>query len=354
MLLFFKLISLFMIVADIQSIENIVKKNEIGNIIKKLVIYLEKNFSNWEKFDKMPRPATHVPNGVIELMPVCGEKYYAFKYVNGHVPNQEKGILTIVGMGMFADVETGFPLFVSEMTLLTALRTAATSAMSSKHLARKNSNKIGIIGCGAQSEFQLIAHLQFFDIKQIKYYDIDQKAMDKMNKNMSKFGVELIPCKNAKEVAENTDIIITVTAARGKNKILESDWIAEGTHICGIGGDCPDKTELDPDLLRKSRVFVEFLKQTIYEGDIQNLKEDEIKNIVKAELWEVITGIKNGRTNDKDITIFDSVGFALEDYSVLEMFYEIILKDKDLAKNIELIPENLSNPSDLYSLIDKN
>ncbi len=340
-----------MLITDIPAVQKIITQIGLKNVFKQLVSYLETDFSNWEKFDKMPRPASHVPNGVIELMPVCGEKYYAFKYVNGHVPNQQKGILTIVGMGVLSDVETGFPLLVSEMTLLTALRTAATSAMSSKYLARKNSSKLGIIGCGAQSEFQLIAHLQFFDIKQIKYFDIDKKAMDKMAKNMSNFGIELIPCQSAKDVADESDIIITVTAARGKNKILEADWIVEGQHICGIGGDCPDKTELDPELLKKSRIFVEFLKQTIYEGDIQNLAQNEVENVVKAELWQVINGVKEGRVCDKDITIFDSVGFALEDYSVLRFIYEIILADKNLQTNVDLIPENIQNCRDLYSLI---
>ncbi len=340
-----------MFIVDISLIQQIVKSIGSDNFFRKIVLGLEKDFKNWNSFTKVPRSAMHVPNGVIELMPVCGDQYYSFKYVNGHVPNQQKGILTIVATGMLASVETGFPLLISEMTILTAFRTAATAVMASKYLARKNSSRLGIIGCGAQSEFQIMSHCLFFNIKEIFYFDINDEAMRKMAKNIMPLGIKMIPCANSRQVAENCDIIITVTAARGKNKILENSWIKKGTHINGIGGDCPNKTELDVDILRNSRVFVEFLEQTIYEGDIQNLEPEEIKQVVKGELWEVVAGLKNGRINDDDITVFDSVGFALEDYTILRLIYEIILNDQSLKKLVNLIPENLLNCTDLYSLI---
>ena len=96
--------------------------------------------------------------GVIELMPICDDEYYAFKYVNGHPYNPQSNKLTVVAVGMLSQVKDGYPLMISEMTLLTALRTAGTSALAARYLAKPNSKVMAMIGTGSQSEFQVIAH----------------------------------------------------------------------------------------------------------------------------------------------------------------------------------------------------
>ena len=111
-----------------------------------LVSYLEQDFARWAEFDKSARVANHSKDGVIELMPISDAKRYAFKYVNGHPENTARGLYTVMAFGVLADVETGYPLLLSELTLATALRTAATSAMAARALARKDSRRMAQIG----------------------------------------------------------------------------------------------------------------------------------------------------------------------------------------------------------------
>ena len=311
--------------------------------------YLEKDFSHWNLFQKTPRHGVYVPNGVIELMPISNEQFYSYKYVNGHPNNPQHNKLNVVAIGMLADVATGYPLLISEMTLLTGLRTAATSALASKYLARKDSKKLAIIGCGAQSEFQVLAHQALFDLSEIRYFDIDQKAMQRFAKHMQETDVQLKPMQNVQSAIEGADIIITATAAPGKQKVLEWGQLQKGQHISGIGGDSPGKTELDPEILKHAKVVVEYFLQTVHEGEIQNLGT-QAKDYVSAELWEIITDKKIGRSQDSDITVFDGVGFALEDFSTLRLCYELAQKYQ-IGGSVALIPEHMKDCKNLYGLL---
>ena len=238
---------------------------------------------------------------------------------------------------------------VSEMTLLTAIRTAATSALASRYLAKKNSKSLAIIGCGAQSEFQVLAHEALFDLTQVKYFDCDPHAMQRFCQNVAGSSFALEKVENAKAAIQDVDIIITATAAKTKVKVIENAWLMPGQHISGIGGDSPGKTELDPEILKRSKVVVEYFPQTLHEGEIQNLGETA-KEYVYAELWEILAGKKPGRTHDQENTVFDAVGFALEDYSILRLVYSLA-KEYQLGKNVELVPEHLKDCKNLYGLL---
>jgi ornithine cyclodeaminase len=124
-----------MMIVDIENLKNIITKVGIQNFMRGVVVELEKDFARWNEFDKSPRHAIYKPNGVLELMPIADQKTYAFKYVNGHPLNSKSNKLCVASIAAMADVETGYPLMISEMTILTAIRTAATSALSSKYLA---------------------------------------------------------------------------------------------------------------------------------------------------------------------------------------------------------------------------
>ena len=137
-------------------------------MLRELADAIEADFRRWEAFDKTPRVAAHSEDGVIELMPTSDGQAYGFKYVNGHPSNTQSGRQTVTAFGVLADVETGYPLLLTEMTLLTALRTAATSAMVAKHLMPKGAHTMAMIGNGAQSEFQSLAFKAIRGIKRIQ------------------------------------------------------------------------------------------------------------------------------------------------------------------------------------------
>jgi len=311
----------------------------------RLLKVLEEDFSRWEQFQLSPRHATHYPHGVIELMPSADDKLYAFKYVNGHPGNPKQGKLCVVALGMLADVATGYPLMLCEMTWLTALRTAATAALGARYLARKENHLLAIIGTGAQSEFQVSALAGVCDIHTVRYYDPDAKAMVKFANNLKGRFPRLMACKSAAEAVEGASLIVTATAAKRHNRILTCEMVSPGAHIHALGGDCPGKTELEPALLDHAKIVVEYLPQSQVEGEIQNRPEAEIH----AELWEIITGRRPGRESDEELTIFDSVGFALEDYSALRLV-NALAEETGIGQETSLIPE-LDDPKNLFGAL---
>lgn len=288
---------------SVDHMMKIVGKIGMENILKGIADYIEADFKRWQLFDKTPRLASHSEKGVIELMPTSDGELYAFKYVNGHPKNMKEGLQTITAFGVLSRVYTGYPLLLSEMTILTALRTAATSVVAAKYLARKDSSCMAIIGNGAQSEFQALAFKSMLGIDKLRLYDIDSAATRKCQNNLQGYGFEITPCKSVKEAARGADIITTVTADKLCATILTEEMVAMGVHINAVGGDCPGKTELAKGILLNSVIFVEYTPQTRIEGEIQQLQDNYPVN----ELWQVIRGELSGRENDRQITLFDSV-----------------------------------------------
>jgi ornithine cyclodeaminase len=331
-----------------QQIQDMVSQYGLEKFNLQLVSQLENDFCHWQDFSLTPRHATHYPHGVIELMPTSSEQRYAVKYVNGHPENPKKNKLNVIALGILADTASGYPMMICDMTLLTAFRTAATSALATKYLMRDGSDTIAIIGTGAQSEFQILALHYVTGIKTVRYFDIDPDATEKFSRNLAPFNLDLIACNSIEEAVDNADIIATATASKSQQEILNSNWIKPGTFINAIGGDCPGKTELPSDLVAAAKVVVEFLPQTKIEGEIQNLENQD--NI--TELWQIISGAANGRENQDEVIIFDSVGSAIEDYSALNLIY-LISEQQKRNDNISILP-SLSNPKDLFSLMNKN
>lgn len=337
-----------MLMLESDVIKLLINKIGLKEFYFLLFANLTEDFTNWQQFQKTSRHALYVPNGVIELMPICNDKLYSFKYVNGHPANIKNKQLTVVAFGVLADVVSGYPLLLAAMTMLTAIRTAAIAALASSFLAQKDSKKLAIIGCGAQSEFQVTAHHALFDLEEVRYFDINPIAMQRFHTNLSKESFKLIPAENIIDAITGVDIIITATACKQKQRILELDMLAKGQHIVAIGGDSIGKTELCPNILRNSKVVVEYFEQTLFEGEIQNLEEDAYK-FVYAELWEIISKAKVGRVGD-EITVFDSVGFALEDFSILRLCFDLA-RQYNLGEKIDLIPLELEH--DLYGGLAK-
>ena len=337
-------------IVTVQDIAQIIKKHTFNQFMLDLITYLKQDFSRWNEFDKSPRHAIHVDGGVIELMPVADNKYYTFKYVNGHPKNPFSGLQTVVATGQLSLVENGYPQMYSEMSLLTGFRTAATAVIAGDLLSRKDSSTLAIIGTGAQSEFQVRAHCLIRPIKNVRYYDTDPAAMDKFAKNMATHGINLIACDNTEEAVKGADIIVVCTACKGHVKVIHNDWVKSGVHISGLGGDCPGKTELDLDILFRSKVVVEYTPQSLIEGEIQLLSAEDADKLVYGELWELIANRKLGRVSDDEITVFDSVGFAVEDYSVLRLTHDLAEKYA-LGQDLDLVPL-ITDPKNLISALD--
>lgn len=332
----------------------ILSVSDIGGLLQKLgraqfihLLYekLESDFKRWQEFHLSPRHALHYPHGVMELMPCADNRYYSFKYVNGHPKNTRKGKLSVVAIGMLADVDSGYPLMLCEMTLLTALRTACTAVLAASYLAKTSSSRLGIIGTGAQSEFLVTAFMEFFPLRRIDYFDIDDQAMSKFAANVKSLPCELVQCSSIARLIPDKDIIITATAAKKQQSLFAAEQLYPGLFIYAMGGDCPGKVEFDASLLECCQLFVEYLPQSAGEGEIQQCPEQ----YAVTELWEVIQGSRAGRLADTDIIFFDSVGFAMEDFSVLTLVYEL-LEQYPLGIDLDMIPTP-SDPKNLFAVL---
>jgi ornithine cyclodeaminase len=309
--------------------------------------YIEADFKRWELFDKTPRVASHSKEGVIELMPTSDGEVYGFKYVNGHPKNTAEGLQTVTAFGLLADVGSGYPVLLSEMTMLTAMRTAATSALVAKYLAPKSARTMAMIGNGAQSEFQSLAMKAICGITEVRLYDNDAAATRKCVDNLQGCGLSVIPCKSAEDAILGADIITTCTADKQYATILNDNMVGAGVHINAIGGDCPGKTELAPAILHRSDIFVEYPEQTRIEGEIQQLATDH----PVTEMWQVMTGQAQGRTSDDQITLFDSVGFAIEDFSALRYVRDHI-RGTDFFHPLDLLADP-DDPRDLFGMLQR-
>ena len=332
------------------SVENMLRLIiSIGpeRMLRELADVIELDFRRWPDFDKTPRVAAHSRDGVIELMPTSDGQSYGFKYVNGHPRNMRAGLQTVTAFGVLADVATGYPVLLSEMTILTALRTAATSAMAARHLAPEDARTMAMIGNGAQCEFQALAFRAVCGIDTVRLYDIDPAATRKAVRNLAGSGLTVIPCASAEESMEGAQIITTCTADKQLATILTDNMVGSGVHINAIGGDCPGKTELHRDILLRSAIFVEYPPQTRIEGEIQQLGPDH----PVTELWQVITGDVPGRTSAAQITLFDSVGFAIEDFSALR-YVRDALPSYGHYEEIDLLADP-DDPRDLFGMVQR-
>jgi ornithine cyclodeaminase len=333
----------------------LVKRKGVPYCLETLASYIETDFARWPDFDTSARVANHSQDGVIELMPISDASLYSFKYVNGHPSNTQRGLSTVMAFGVLADVDSGAPLLLSELTLITALRTAAISALAAKYLARKNSRVMALIGNGAQSEFQALAFAHIVGITELRLFDTDPAATQKLVKNLQGIKLhgkhlKLTVCASTFEAVRGADIVTTLTADKAYATIITADMVEPGMHLNAMGGDCPGKTELDARILQgtdrfDTAVFVEYTPQSRIEGDIQQMPAD----FAVTEMWQVINGERAGRVNESQVTVFDSVGFALEDYAALRFVFDTA-RSLGMGERVNLIPQ-LANPKDLFALL---
>ena len=346
------------------NLQALLDKVGLQSFMQQLGTALIADYARWEDFSKVPRHATAVEHGVIELMPIADQQYYACKYVNGHPHNPEHGLATVIGLGLLAEVATGYPLLISEMTVLTAIRTAVMAATVARYAADSAASCLAIIGCGAQSEFQVLAHLAYFKLEKIYYYDIDPKAMHKFANNLRSYGVECVAAENIADCVRTADIVVTATTVHGKGPSLAINDLQKHVHINAIGGDCPGKNELTKSLLEQAeQVIVELPAQTQHEGEIEQFDASQQARVLPfyklaqaglppaSNIAAELPSMHDCHGLAQQLTIFDSVGFALEDYSTLVLVHKL-LQQHTAAEDCALIPK-LKDPKDLFSAISQ-
>jgi ornithine cyclodeaminase len=204
---------------------------------------------------------------------------------------------------------------------------------------------MALIGNGAQSEFQALAFRDLLGITALRLFDVDPAATAKLVANLQGSGLQLTVCASTAEAVRGADIVTTVTADKRNALILTPEMIESGMHLNAVGGDCPGKTELHGDILDAAKVFVEYEPQSRIEGEIQHKPE----GFEVTELWQVLRGERSGRESAEQVTVFDSVGFALEDFSALRFMMDSATR-LGLGERIELIPQ-LPDPKDLFGLL---
>ena len=280
---------------------------------------VEQAFRDWSQ-GKAKMPAKSyllVDRGDFRAMPAALADAAGIKWVNVHPENISLGLPTVMGVLVYNDPLTGYPLAVMDATEITAYRTGAAAAIASKYLARKDSCTLGLVGAGRQAYTQLLAHAELFDLKLIKVFDRSSVAVEKFIQSYPAYPIQATSLPEA--VA--SDIVCTVTPAR--EPVVKREWIMPGTHINAIGADAKGKEELEPSLLKEAIVVVDNLEQAVSSGEVNVPISKGLFSVddIYATLDEVIVGAKQGRRDEKAITIFDSTGIAIEDIAVAKSVY---------------------------------
>ena len=329
----------------VDDVARIVRTKGLTACLREIASRIEADFRRWQEFDKSARVGCHTEDGVIELMPIACSRQFSFKYVNGHPLNPHGGLPTVMAFGVLADLSNGTPLLLSELTITTALRTAAMSAVAARRLARPGSRVMALIGNGAQSEFQALAFRDLVGVRELRLFDIDPAATAKLQANLAGSGLALHTCTSTADAVRGADIVTTITADKGHATIIEPGMVEPGMHLNAVGGDCPGKTELHRGVLEQATVFCEFEPQSRIEGDIQQMPAD----FAVTEFWQVLQGHHPGRSRAEEVTVFDSVGFALEDYSALR-FLHTAAGELGIGQAIELVTAH-ADPKDLFGAL---
>ncbi|MDY6775893.1 MAG: ornithine cyclodeaminase family protein [Halobacteria archaeon] len=263
-------------------------------------------------------------NGDFRAMPAFVNDSAGVKWVNSHPDNPEKhGLPTVMGVMIYSDPETAYPLAVLDGTTLTKYRTGAAAGVASKYLAPPDSDSLGLVGAGAQAHTQLSAVSSVFDIDEVVVSDIDEDAAKDFVDELREEYESIEARVGSAEEAAGCDIVSTTTPSR--EPVIQSDWVSEGTHINAMGADAEGKQELDPGILTDSdtKVVIDDWEQCSHSGEINMpysegvLKRDDIY----ADLGSIVAGDTDGRSGD-EVTVFDSTGLAIQDVATSRVVYE--------------------------------
>ncbi len=288
--------------------------------MSEIIKVVEQAFRDWAqgKGRMPPKAYLFVDRGDFRAMPAALPGVAGVKWVNVHPQNPAHGLPTVMGIIIYSDPETGYPLAIMDGTDITAYRTAAAATVASKYLARQDSHTLGIVGAGRQAYTQIIAHAEIFDLKLIKVFDLSRPAVDRLIRSFPQYPLRACSL----EEATASDIVCTVTPAR--TPFLKQPWILRGTHINAVGADAAGKEELEPSVLKEAIVVVDDLRQASEAGEINVPIAKGLFTIdeIYGTLAQIVDGKKPGRQDRDAITVFDATGVAIEDMAVAKLVYE--------------------------------
>ena len=262
----------------------------------------------------------HIKAAGLEL----GRTYFAAK-VNANFPNNMSrfGLPTIQGVIALCDGANGSLLALMDSIEITILRTGAATAVAAKHLARPDSTVATICGCGTQGRIQLRALAKVRPLERVHAFDSDEDRARRFAHDLSnELEIEVKAVRDLSNAVGQSDICVTCTPSR--QFFLKREDVPPGTFIAAVGADSPEKQELDPALLARSTIVVDILEQCATIGELHYALEGGLvtREDVHAELHEVVTGLKRGRSSEEEIIIFDSTGTALQDAAAAVVVYE--------------------------------
>jgi alanine dehydrogenase len=253
----------------------------------------------------------HVKAGLLS----ADRPYFAAK-INANFPEngQRHGLPTIQGAVMLCDATNGMPLAIMDSMSITALRTAAATAVAAKYLAAESCDTALICGCGGQAPAQLRALLRVRKPRRIYAYDQDlARARSLASALAGELAIPITPATELRAVVAESDIVITCTTAR--RYFIARDMVRPGTFIAAIGADNENKQEIDPRLMAESTVITDLTDQACAIGDLHHaIAEGAMtREAVHGELGEIVSGRKRGRSSAQEIVVFDSTGTGLQD-----------------------------------------
>jgi alanine dehydrogenase len=274
----------------------------------------------------MPRISADLPgNGgafrvMSAIVPTLG--FFGLKTLTGY-PGRRRPGETYFAVLLFS-CDDGALRAVIAANRLTGIRTGAATGVAARHLARPDARVLGVIGAGVQARYQVAALREVRPLTEIRVFDIDaQKAAAFAREIEADLHVPARPVTGVRDAVAGCDLVVTITTA--KAPVFDGHWIEDGAHVTGAGANTPAKRELDDVVFQRSKLIVDFRDQALQEaGDLQQaLRSGAIcEEAIHAELGEVITGSKTGRTSDREITLFKSVGMAIEDLTTASFAYQ--------------------------------
>ncbi|MGC8661157.1 MAG: alanine dehydrogenase [Nitrososphaeria archaeon] len=257
----------------------------------------------------------HEYNGDFRVMPayIPSLKSAGVKVVNVHVKNKDKGLPTVMATVLLLDPETGEPIAILDGTLLTSMRTGAAGAIAARELAKKGFKRVAFVGAGTQAKFQLLGLNEIAKGLEGKAYDVSEKTVEKFSDYAKSVGAAIDVASSIKECISDADVIVTTTPAT--EPVVRNEWVPEGAHINAIGADAPGKEELDHGVLLRARIIVDDMEQAIHSGEVNvPISKGLLKpQNIAGEIGQVLEGKIKGRTSEKEITVFDSTGLAIQD-----------------------------------------
>ena len=291
-----------------------------------------------ERLRKMFRTGCEVPARHHHTVPTFGQhaatlllmpawqvgRHIGVKIVTVFPENGEKSLPAVMGAYMLLDAKTGTPLALLDGPALTVKRTAAASALAASYLARSDASRLLMVGTGALAPYLILAHATVRPIRDVLIWGRSGAKAERLAKALHRKGLSVAATDDLEGAVRGADVVSCATLAR--EPLIHGAWLAEGCHLDLVGGFTPEMREADDEAIMRSRVFVDTMDgATVEAGDIvQPLQHGVLsRDDIAGDLFALTRGERAGRRYYNQITLFKSVGTALEDLAAAQLAVEL-------------------------------